>query len=117
VSGERHKENINQLANDLTAEFGNILCKGKFRIGIAQKALNLYLKYLWCMDQAALPPNCPFDSGIIGKLPLTPQQKRELEWTRLDRMDGYQALVEAGEKKIKETGDPSMAEWELRQWA
>jgi hypothetical protein len=58
VSEQQHKINIKKIADDLTAEYRdkNLLRGNRFRIGIAQKALNLYLKYLWCLGKAALPP-------------------------------------------------------------
>lgn len=72
ITEDSHKNNIGKIADDLTAAFQGkeLLQKGRFRIGIAQKALNLYLKYLWCLDKIPAPPHCPFDFGIIGALAL-----------------------------------------------
>ena len=58
---------------------------GRFRIGVAQKALNLYLKHLWCLDWIYEPPHCPFDNGIIRLLRPTP---RETLWTQMDSREG-----------------------------
>jgi hypothetical protein len=44
---------------------------------------------------------------------LTEQQRKDLAWTRLDSLEGYQALVDSGKKKIQKTGDSSLSEWEL----
>jgi len=118
VTGDKHKENIGQIADTLTAAFRgkNLLRNDRFRIGIAQKSLNLYLKYLWCLDKIPMPPHCPFDFRIIAKLPLTDHQKKDLQWTELDSLDDYQALVDAGLEKIKNTRYASLAEWELAEW-
>lgn len=118
VTGDKHKENIGQIADNLTAAFRdkNLLRKDRFRIGIAEKALNLYLKYLWCLDKIPTPPHCPFDFGIIARLPLTDHRKKDLHWTELDSLDDYQALVDAGLEKIKKTRHASLAEWELAEW-
>lgn len=120
VGGEQHKINIKKIADDLTAEFEgrNLLYENRFRIGIAQKALNLYLKYLWCMGKAERPPHCPFDAGIIDKLKpqLTKLQKNNLQWTKLDSLEDYQTLVDAGLMKIKTTQYSSLSDWELDQW-
>ena len=115
VNDEEHKTNIDKLAKDVTSKFenGSVLHKDRFRIGIAQKALNLYLKYLWCLDKVATPPHCPFDSTITAKLPLSEQQKQDLQWTKLDSLAGYQTLVDAGREEIKKTGHSSLSEWEL----
>src|SRR5271157_2498577 len=55
VTEEQHKINITKIADDLSSEFSGrgILYKDRFRIGIVQKALNPYLKYLWCLDKVA----------------------------------------------------------------
>ena len=48
-----------------------ILKDNVFRVGITQKAFNLYLKYLWCLGLRWIehePPHCPFDRIVIGKL-------------------------------------------------
>jgi hypothetical protein len=43
VSGQQHQANIKKIADDLTLEFRGkgVLHADRFRIGIAQKALNL----------------------------------------------------------------------------
>ncbi len=118
VSSGQHKINVAKIATDLTEAFKDTdLLRGKrFRIGIAQKALNLYLKYLWCLDKITTPPHCPFDDGIIDELPLSEQQKKDLKWTALDSLDGYQTLVDAGLEKIKVTKHASLSDWELETW-
>ncbi|MGH7813292.1 MAG: hypothetical protein ACREQI_04730 [Candidatus Binataceae bacterium] len=52
VTENAHLENITRLANTLTENFRELLDGGRFRIGIAQKALNPYLKYLWCPEKS-----------------------------------------------------------------
>jgi hypothetical protein len=85
------------------------LKNGRFRIGIAQKALNLYLKYLWCVGLIPMPPHCPFDSSIIGHLP----ECMNFNWTAIDSIDDYQKLVNSARKKAD---DKPIAEWELELW-
>ncbi len=62
----------------MTTEFKDILFGNGFRVGIAQKALNLYLKYLWCLGKITEPPHCPFDSIIISEI------KCNIKWTEMD---------------------------------
>ena len=118
ITDAKHKENIKHITDTLTAEFKdkNLLKENRFRIGISQKALNLYLKYLWCLGKIPTPPHCPFDFGIISKLPLNYEEKKRLQWTELDSLEGYSQLVDAAKKKIKLTGDASISEWELKEW-
>ncbi|HMW84121.1 MAG TPA: hypothetical protein PKA73_10355, partial [Pseudomonadales bacterium] len=49
VSEAQHLANIENLANSLSGSHPNALNAGRFRIGSAQKALNLHLKYMWCL--------------------------------------------------------------------
>jgi hypothetical protein len=84
-----------------------VLENRRFRIGSAQKALNLYLKYLWCLGKICSPPHCPFDRQIIASLP----NYTGPSWTKLVREEDYRALVEAAKAKAQ---DSSLAAWELR---
>ena len=69
VSDEAHIERIVALAAALTRDNSPALREGRFRIGPAQKALNLFLKYQWCSGWIGVPPHCPFDARIIAMLP------------------------------------------------
>jgi hypothetical protein len=109
VTEEDHLSNIKHLSDDLTSKFTHCLRNGRFRIGIAQKALNLYLKYLWCVGLITLPPHCPFDSIIISHLP----DCYDFKWTSIDTLEDYHRLVGAARKKAD--GKP-LPEWELKIW-
>lgn len=112
VTSEQNCTHIRELAVVLTSEFCNILKGGRFRIGIAQKALNLYLKYLWCLGWLPIPPpNCPLDRRIIDKLNL--KDRNGLDWTKLDEMENYKKLIQ---KCRQIAGNISLAEWELKAW-
>jgi hypothetical protein len=106
VDEQAHIANIVKLANVLTASHANVLQNGRFRIGTAQKALNLYLKYLWCIGEIDEPPHCPFDSVIIAKLP----KHVGPSWTNMDSEDDYFALVAAAKSQAEGS---SLANWEL----
>ena len=109
ISEERHILNIIKLSDELTSQFPNCLIKRKFRIGIAQKVLNLYLKYLWCLSLIPTPPHCPFDSIVIKHL----YGCGDLNWTSIDSMEDYKRLVNAA---IEAANGKSIAEWELKIW-
>lgn len=110
VTEEEHEQNIVNLAKDITTAHGAILSDGIFRIGSAQKALNLFLKYLWCIGAIAEPPHCPFDFQIIQKLPA---EFQKIRWTQIDDIETYKELVAAA----KTCADSlSLAEWELRTY-
>lgn len=110
VTEEEHEENIVNLAKDISSTHSNILSEGRFRIGSAQKALNLFLKYLWCINTIAEPPHCPFDFQIIQKLPA---ELQGIRWTQIDDIETYKKLVAAA----KTCATPlSLAEWELKTY-
>src|SRR5579871_1682665 len=109
VSEENHIGNIIALADRLSSEHGNVLAGRRFRIGTAQKALNLYLKYLWCLGKLPAPPHCPFDARVIAKLP----ECNGVKWTALDDPEQYRKLVKAARAK---SGNTCIAAWELRSY-
>jgi hypothetical protein len=110
VDEDEHVKNIREIADAITNEFASALRNGRFRIGIAQKCLNLYLKYLWCLGEIPEPPHCPFDGRIINKV--LPKIQR-LKWTELESEEDYLTLV--GEARSLAIGT-SLAKWELNAW-
>jgi hypothetical protein len=110
VDDDSHVKNIEHLADGLGKEFAQVLEDGRFRIGSAQKALNLYLKYLWCTEQICMPPHCPFDNTIINELPGCDS----INWTTLDNIESYKRLVTAARTKA---GVVPLALWELETYS
>jgi len=106
VSEDDHIGHIVALAEALSASHADILLGRRFRIGTAQKALNLYLKYRWCIGKIPTPPHCPFDGQIISRLPGC----RGISWTVLDSEAHYRHLVAGAKAAAK--GVP-LAVWEL----
>lgn len=107
---DAHAATIVRLSQELSAAHGAILRDGRFRIGVAQKAVNLFLKYLWCAGWSPIPPHCPFDSIVIGLLPSASQ----VAWTKMDSIDEYRALVAAARDVA---GDTALAIWELQEYS
>ena len=85
----------------------------RFRIGIAQKALNLYLKNLWCLGEITTPPHCPLDRLIIDKLGLKWSERSQYDWTKIDDIEKYKELISRCDHKARERGCENIAEWEL----
>lgn len=106
VSDIDHLRNIASLAAGLSKAHPKALNGGRFRIGSAQKALNLYLKYLWCLGEVPTPPHCPFDDEVISRL----REYRGPKWTKLKTLSQYEQLLKAARKVA---GDTMLAEWEL----
>ena len=102
-----HLENIVALSDGLSEAHKHILEGGRFRIGSTQKALNLFIKYQWCMGQAKIPPHCPIDAIILERIPGC----ENVRWTKLDSLKTY---IEIINKARVQAGGMSLAEWELQ---
>ncbi|OGZ62987.1 MAG: hypothetical protein A2998_01080 [Candidatus Staskawiczbacteria bacterium RIFCSPLOWO2_01_FULL_37_25b] len=109
VEENEHIKNILKLKKVATEKFGKIFKDKKFRLGRAQKVLNLYLKYLWTLGRIPKPPHCPFDSVIISKLG---KEVKNITWTKLDKEEDYKRLVEVARK----ISHDNIASWELEYW-
>ncbi|MBI1182715.1 hypothetical protein GC194_00480 [bacterium] len=101
---------IEKLANDITKLLPNDLNNSRFRIGTAQKLINVYWKFLWLFELTEKEPlHCPIDSIILGTLD---EPFKSLRWTQLDSIGQYKEIIE--EIRIKaEAKDQSIAVWEL----
>lgn len=107
-----HISAIESIAAEVSRQSGNILCDGCLRIGIAQKAFNLYLKYAWCLDPAwPVPPHCPIDGIILGSIGVPGA------WTSMNCLATYMQWIAAIRTHAKGAGYSSLAEWELETWA
>ena len=110
-----HRKNLTALEEQVTKNCGSFLVggdrrkEGHLRKGTAQKAFNLYLKFLWCAGRIPTPPHCTIDSTVIGKLP---KELRNVKWTQIDSEDEYDKIIEAAQKVA---GHEPLAEWELRE--
>ncbi len=107
VTPDEHCRNIIEFSNLISQTKSNILNNGRFRIGTAQKAINVYLKFLWCLNQIPEPPHCPIDGIVLNKL------KNGAKWTKLDNIDEYKKII-AEIERVK--GARSISEWECALW-
>jgi len=106
VGEEIHIRNIKRIASEISAKHQDVLADGEMRIGLAQKALNLYLKYLWCLGEIPEPPHCPIDGIVLKRVPGC----QDVCWTQLDSLDEYRRIIAAA--KIAAKG-VSLSVWEL----
>ena len=63
VSDEKHIDNIKKVS-DYSSNFSELFNNEKINFGIAQKMLNLYLKYMWSLGHIQEPPHFPIDRII-----------------------------------------------------
>ena len=108
VSEIKHIENIANFANKATEDLGSFLFQQRLRFGVAQKLVNLYLKYLWVTDYIPEPPHCPIDGRIAQKA------KLPYQWTTSLCQADYEAAISdlrAGPARLS-----GIAAWELQQF-
>lgn len=105
VSEEIHIQNIESLS-EYSVVF-NILQNGKLNIGVAQKLLNLYLKYHWCLGTIPEPPHCPVDRKIQENLKVKPI----VSWTKMTSIKEYKEVIERFKEKCSK--GQSLARLEL----
>ena len=104
VSEARHVANIEVLSRGLSKRYGGILKCGEFRIGAAQKALNLYLKYAWARGIIPEPPHCPIDSIVLDNIKRCPKSAscpicHCVTWTKMRTGEEYRHFIEKAREK------------------
>ncbi len=110
VSGSVHCQNIKELkkkAESYTKD--KILLNGEYKIGTAQKLLNLQLKYLWCAGMSKEPPHCPIDSRILNHVGWDGDS-----WTTWESIFVYKWAINTITEKAHSEGWKHIADWELR---
>lgn len=103
-----HLKNIERLMETGSSDGSSILLDDGYRYGVAQKLLNLYLKYRWCMGQVAEPPHCPVDRIVLEKTTL----RDKFNWTRMTTEEQYMSAINALRQVAAAQGQ-SLAVWEL----
>jgi hypothetical protein len=108
VDEEQHYKNLDALITHANRARATVLSARGYKYGVAQKLLNLTLKYHWCLELLEEPPHCPVDRIVINKTKL----RGMLNWTEIiDRADYEKVINEirqlAGRQKL------SISAWEL----
>ncbi|MDD2287438.1 MAG: hypothetical protein PHH52_00585 [Patescibacteria group bacterium] len=108
VEEEGHYNKLTELQGEISAVFGYLLKNQALNIGTIQKLLNLYLKYMWCLDLIPTPPHCPVDSVVLKKI-----NRGNTKWTKMTSIDEYKKIINEIKKVSKHT---CISEWELEIW-
>lgn len=106
---EEHYLNIGKLKKSGT-RYGVDLLSNGYPFGIAQKLLNVYLKYHRCSGWISEPPHCPIDRTILRRLAL----ENRFIWTTMKKSDYRTAIIEL--KKVALAAGLSPARWELNEF-
>jgi hypothetical protein len=115
VLDEPHIQNIKGLISRLELAHRDILNEGVLKFGFAAKALNVYLKHLWCgkPNLDIRPTHCPFDNNIVQELGLA--SGHEHRWTYAEEKD-YREWVRLAYIAAEAEGKATLSEWELTKW-
>jgi len=108
---EQHYKNIEILIKYANEVGKNVLKKTGYKYGVAQKLINLTLKYYWCLDWIEEPPHCPVDRNVIAEIDQT--NLPELNWTQITKKAEYEKII--NEIKIL-AKDRSISVWELNNY-
>jgi hypothetical protein len=103
VADRHHCEAIASICQELSAGFGRHLDGGRLRFGTSQKALNLYLKFLWRLGSIPSPPHCPVDRTVLQEVRLPGS------WTTCDSEAEYMTWIEAVRRLAEKR---TLADWE-----
>ncbi|HLV47315.1 hypothetical protein [Sphingobacterium wenxiniae] len=110
VNEDAHIQNIESLIAHANQK-AELLKENRLRFGVAQKIVNLFLKYHWCLGNIECPPHFPVDRIIQGKLkiPIT-------AWTEMDDVEQYKEIINFAKEKASAEG-LSLAQWELQNFS
>jgi len=105
---DQHYRNIESLIAYANKVNPGILSKEGYKCGVAQKLLNLSLKYYWCLGLISEPPHCPIDRIIINKT----RYKGKINWTQISRRSQYEEVINEIKDLARKDG-LSIPQWEL----
>lgn len=111
VGEQQHCRNIQKLVDYANKIENGLLGEDGYKYGVAQKILNLSLKYYWCLGQIQEPPHCPVDRIVIDKT----QYRGMINWTKILTEKEYLKIISAV-KSLAEEENCSIAHWELMNY-
>lgn len=116
VTEEEHREQLRSMAKTITKRYRRMLYRETFRLGVVQKVVNLFLKYLWSANLIAEPYHCPFDNIVKRKIRKYPKNKRLIAWTEMKSIRDYDQYVAAA-RQAAANEHLSIAQWEMKHWS
>jgi hypothetical protein len=103
----KHYESISTVVELGSASGKSVLSSRGYGYGIAQKLLNLYLKYCWCAGYVGEPPHCAIDRIILSKT----RFRDRLNWTTMSEAQYRDGMSEISTLARAQGLTP--ARWEL----
>lgn len=108
---KQHYKNIESLIVHANKVGREILCQG-YKYGVAQKLLNLALKYYWCLGLISEPPHCPVDRIVISKT----RYNGKINWTQISCKPEYKKVIKEIKAMARKEG-LSIPNWELTNYS
>jgi hypothetical protein len=105
---DQHYRNLEELVSYGNSIGQGILGTEGYKYGVAQKLLNLALKYYWCLDVIPEPPHCPIDRIVIDQT-----RYRGRSWTNINVRREYEQIIQDVRRLA---GRRSIAMWELMMY-
>ena len=90
VTEEKHLSNIMALKEHAEFIGQGIIHNNTFNYGVAQKLLNLYLRYLWLGDFIKEPVHFPVTNQIQECLMMG---KESISWTKMTKVEEYMRVI------------------------
>jgi hypothetical protein len=108
---EQHYKNIDDLITHANRVNPGILSDLGYKYGVAQKLLNLALKYYWSLELIKEPPHCPVDRIIINKT----KHNGKINWTQITERSQYEKIIKEI-NVLAEKKSLSIPMWELESF-
>ena len=110
----RYCDEITSLQNELTNRFRAILNGGTITVGVCQKPISLYLKYLWLLDDSGKKPIFPpLDRGVLKETKAPGPQG----FPQITTIEEYRTICDHIDDHAKKQGFGSGAVWEAEAWS
>lgn len=104
---------IEELKRVVNAKHSAILNQGMISIGVAQKCIGVYLKYLWLIgDSAKMPHFPPIDGLLMRKV----GENNILGFKKIMTSEQLIKIIERVNRYAQEKGYQSATRWEADWW-
>ena len=113
ISEEDHKKRLRSLAMTLTRRYKHMLYEKRYRLGVAQLAVNMFLKLLWSAGLIDEPHHCPFDNKVKRKITRFAENGWLEYWNEFTTMRDYEEYVWAARTAASKE-ELSIAEWDMK---
>ncbi|WP_010662689.1 hypothetical protein [Marinilabilia salmonicolor] len=115
INEEKHLQQIIKMSDRISELYQKFLFQNRFRIGISQKIINLFLKYMWAADEIPEPCHCPVDGIVKSHIKNQLINCNLPDWSKLDDINDYKQYIDCI-REIAKRDNLSIAQWELFNW-